>query len=390
MAEVREAEVDDRRTFVGTVMPLRISTVGSPVEGLVIELAVEEGDRVKRGQKLAQLRDTQLRLQLAVAAAELDVARLALDQLKTSLPEQIKQAEARMMAAKAVMEFTSSRLKRKEKLAANAKGSISEDEVQEARSAATAGVEKHREAELALAESRATQPAKLKQAEAQMAAKRGEVDRLNDQIGLHQIVAPFDGYVTDEHTELGQWLIKGASVVEMVQVDSVEVRVAVPESYALRLPANAKATITVGALPDRKWEAPVVAIVPKADVRSRSFPVKVRLKNEPGPGGLLLKPGMFARVTLPIAGKTLALMVPKDAVVLGGRTPVVFTIGRPPTHSAQPVPVELGPAMEGWIEVHGDLKPDDRVVVEGNERLRPGLPLQIVVPKQPPSKAPSR
>ena len=390
VAEVRQAEVDIRQTFVGTVKPLRTSTVGSPREGLVIELAVEEGDRVKKGEKLAQLRDIQLQLQLAAAEAELEIRKYELNELKISLPEQVEQADARMMAAKAVKEFVALRLKRKKKLAVDAKGSVSEDEVQEAESAAAGASEKLREVKMALAESKAVLPVKLKRAEARVLAQRLEVDRLRDDITLNRIVAPFDGYVTKEYTEVGQWLIQGAPVVEMVQVDRVEVEVSVPEDYACRLQPNTQATVTVGALPGRTWEAPVVAIVPQAELRSRCFPVIVRLENEPGPGGILLKPGMFARATLLIAGKSQALLVRKDAIVLGGPTPVVIAVGPSPDNFAQPVSVELGQAVGEWIEVFGTLKPGDRVVIEGNERLQPGQPLNVISLQRPPENQPPK
>lgn len=384
VAEVSRAEVDTRRTFVGTVMPLRTSIVGSPVEGLVVELTVREGDKVQQGDTLAQLRDQQLKLQLAAAEAELQVRTQQQSELKISLPQQVQQADARSMAAKALMDFTARRLQRMRKLLANR--TIAEDELQETESAAVAAQEKHREARTALDEARLVLPAKLSGAEALVLAQRRQIDRLKDEVALHRITAPFDGYVAREHTEVGQWLAKGAQVVELVQVDTVEIEVGVPESYIAKLQLGTKAVVTVGALPGKSWQAPVAAIVPQADLRSRSFPVKVRLKNSPGPGGVLLKPGMFARVGLPVGGRRQALMVPKDAVVLGGPAPVVFVVGPPPNHIAQRVPVELGTAEGDLIEVRGSLKPGQRVVEEGNERLRPGQPLKIVTPRRTPQK----
>jgi multidrug efflux pump subunit AcrA (membrane-fusion protein) len=84
---------------------------------------------------------------------------------------------------------------------------------------------------------------------------------------------------------------------------------------------------------------------------------------------------MFARVWLPVDRKSDVLVVPKDALVLGGPSPVVFVIDPETKESkakARPVPVQLGIATESWIEVKGELKPGQQVVVEGNERLRPG------------------
>ena len=130
------------------------------------------------------------------------------------------------------------------------------------------------------------------------------------------IRAPFPGYVTKEHTEVGQWLVEGDPVVEVVRVDSVDVEVPVPEKYISQIEVGAtQARVTVGSLPGKSWPAPVHAIVLRADPRSRCFPVQVRLANPRASDDVLLKPGMFARVALPTGGKGPALVVPKDAVV---------------------------------------------------------------------------
>ena len=67
------------------------------------------------------------------------------------------------------------------------------------------------------------------------------------------------------------------------------------------------------------------------------------------------------------------MLVPKDAVVLGGPTPIVLvaaSAGEKTTVRA--VPVTLGPAQGAWIATIGDMKEGDSVIVEGNERVRPG------------------
>lgn len=411
VAPVQQRKLETGQTFVGTVVPLRTSTVASAVEGLVDELLVREGDEVKKGDTvLAKLRDRQLKIQEAAAGAELQVRTNARDQLIESLPSEIDQAHARMKAAEALMTFTGTRLKRSREL--TKRKAISDDELEQVVSAALAGQEKYRETKLAWELARAVREDKLHQAEAQVAVQRQELLRLQDAIKEHTIRAPFAGYVTKEHTEVGQWIAKGGPVVEIVRLDRVRVEISVPEAYLAQVREDMKATITIGALPGELWEAAVSAIVPQADVRSRSFPVKIELQNRPGPGGVLLKAGMFARVTLPVGSKANALLVPKDALVLGRGSPVVFVVdpmpasgpqagppskgspapGGPPTGPVpdgmvRRVPVELGTATEDLIEVRGPLKPGDRVVVEGNERMFPGQPVSIVKSGQPAVKA---
>jgi multidrug efflux system membrane fusion protein len=93
---------------------------------------------------------------------------------------------------------------------------------------------------------------------------------------------------------------------------------------------------------------------------------------------------MLARAILPVGRQKSSLLVSKDAVVLGGRIPMVYAIvpnpDKPGTGTVRPVPVELGVADGGDIQVtpaspDSGLRADDLVVVEGNERLRPGQPV---------------
>jgi multidrug efflux pump subunit AcrA (membrane-fusion protein) len=80
-------------------------------------------------------------------------------------------------------------------------------------------------------------------------------------------------------------------------------------------------------------------------------------------------------------------VVPKDALVLGGPTPVIFVVDG--TNAATPpvagtvraVPVELGAAVGGNVEVRSDIEPGRLVVVRGNERLRPGMAVAFEQPR---------
>jgi RND family efflux transporter MFP subunit len=147
------------------------------------------------------------------------------------------------------------------------------------------------------------------------------------------------------------------------------------EQYLENLRVGADARLEVSALPSHTFTGKVAAIVPQADLRSRSFPVKIRVENTVVEGSPLLMPGMFARATLPVGKPEKATLVPKDAVVLGGPTPVVWLVdATSPTAKsgkARMAPVQLGVAKENLIQVVGGVKPGESVIVEGNERLRP-------------------
>ena len=130
-------------------------------------------------------------------------------------------------------------------------------------------------------------------------------------------------------------------------------------------------------------------IVPQADVQARTFPVKVRVTNTVVDEVPLLKSGMYARVTLPTGGKQLATLVPKDALVLGGPQPMVFVVDGASDDGAAgkavAVPVDVGVAEGGLIQVIGPLKAGQLVVVQGNERLQPGQEVAIQRTVPPPA-----
>ena len=192
----------------------------------------------------------------------------------------------------------------------------------------------------------------------------------------HTIKSPFAGYVVAEHTEEGQWIESGKLVAEVIEVDPIEVRVSLHESYIPRLTLGASARIDFEAIPARTFIGEVNAIVPKGDEKSRTFPVRIELKNPlQADNTPLLKPGMFAKVELPVDQQSHVLLVPKDSLVLGGPQPVVFVVmtdQKSAKTTVRPVTVQLGIAVGSWIEVRSDdLKAKDLIVVEGNERLRP-------------------
>jgi multidrug efflux pump subunit AcrA (membrane-fusion protein) len=161
----------------------------------------------------------------------------------------------------------------------------------------------------------------------------------------------------------------------------VEVTAHVVEQYVPHVRVGTTVSVQVPALPGPPLSGIVSAIVPQADVQARTFPVKVRIKNQISADGPLVKSGMYARVMLPTGERQMAKLVFKDALVLGGPQPVVFVVDTDGTNAkqgkARPVSVQLGISDGRMIQVIGELQPGQFVVIQGNERLRPGQDVQI-------------
>ncbi len=386
VARVVTEEVNLGQRIVGTVQPLRTSVIGSAVDGRVLHYDVKAGEPVKEGQRLAQLRTETFEIQLAAARAELALAQHQLAELKNgSLPEDIAEAEANMLSAKATMEYAEARFKRLTALSASR--AASDDELETAKEQADA----RRFAWVATSAllKRIKDGPRIEliaQAEARVELQTQQVRLLEDQIKKLSIVSPFDGFVSTEFIEVGAWISRGDPIAEVVELDEIEIQVPVPAQFVVRVQIGDEMRVEFPELPEQLFVGIVDRIVPVAESRARTFPVFVRMSNQFVSGKPTLMAGMLARVELPALRREMMPLVPKDALVLNGSDRSVFLVepasggtgSENQTGTVREVSVDLGVAWGGLIQVRGNLKAGDLVVVTGNERLVPGSSVQIV------------
>jgi RND family efflux transporter MFP subunit len=314
----REHTLRQNLTLPGTVEAQTASVVASPVAGLVDRFPGKEGTRVYKGQVLAKLRTTPLELRLAAQKAELQEAEARL-----------KQAENNLARTKELF----------------ASGVASRQQLDEQQSEFSAW-----------------------QGRAQ--SLKAEIARVDDDIDRATIRAPFAGVVARERTEVGQWIEAGGPVVELLAMDVVEIRVEVPERSFAQIRHGSAATVTVDAMPEVELRGRVISLIPQADPQSRTFPVKVRIKNPKH----RIAAGMLAKVSF-AAGETYrATVVPKDAIVTRGEARFLFKVNGQGT--VDELPVQTGGTAGNWIEVKGDVRTGDKIVTRGNERLMPGMPVE--------------
>lgn len=370
--------------FVGTTTPIKKSMVGSAVDGRVADYPINEGDFVKKNQPLAQLLTATISLEVSAAKSEMKLREYELKELENgSRPAEIRQAKAGMLAAQTAMEYHKKKKVRAEELFRSS--ALNADELQlifseqiQAEQVYLQAMEVH---QLAVDGPRKE---RIEQARAQLAIQQATVQELEDQLTKHTIKAPFDGFISAEHTELGQWVQRGALVAEVLAMDEIDVLVQVPENVIPFVKKGMQVNVNLAALPDNIFTGEIALIVPQADLRSRTFPVKIRVKNEIVNQVPLIKSGMIARVVLPTGIQKESLLVPKDALVLGGRSPLVYVVvpsQKKGPATVQPVPVITGIAQGELIEVTGNLQPGQQVVIRGNERLRPGQEISILPTK---------
>jgi RND family efflux transporter MFP subunit len=319
VTKVGEQKIQRPITLVGAVEPSKRSLVASEIAGLVENFPVEEGDSVKKGDVIAEFQTELLEIRLREAKAAK------------------REAEARFeLARKNFVRFQE----------LYEKGVTSAQQLQ--------GMESDEKA----------WSAEISQLQAQ-------IDRYEYDLVKSRIVAPFNGYITREHTEVGQWIGEGGPVVELVDIDIVEINVALPERYISKVKVGDKVVMNFDALPEVTVEGEITSIVPQADRGARTFPVEVTIDNK----NHVIKSGMVARVSFLVGAPSVAKLVPKDAIVEFNNSNFVYVVNN---GTAQPIPVSMGQAYKNLIEVIGPVQPGQLVIIRGNERLQPGQPVKVV------------
>jgi len=315
-AAVREAFVSQQISIIGTTEALRKSTVAAEVAGRVEKLHITEGDFVKKGAPLVSLgsTDISLRLKGAMAGSEALKARLILAKKELERVGNLKTSNS--IAAKQY------------------------DEAYFNAQSLTMELERN----------------------------SAEIERLKYELSRKTVLTPFTGFITREHTQVGQWIPIGGSIVTLVDLSSILIKADLPEEYAFRLDPESGASVVIGSLSDRSVPASIEVVLPQGNPMSRTFPVRLKLPNPK----YNIKSGMEAVATFKVGKKIKAMLVPKDAIVPSGTQNLVFRVDR---GKAFPVPVEITGYYDNAAAIKGALQPGQQVVVRGNERLRPGQPV---------------
>jgi RND family efflux transporter MFP subunit len=313
---VKSGRVVPQTEFIGTVFFQEVSDVASELSGRVEEVRFEEGQRIKKGQVLVELGSDILEKRLLATSAtyeqvlsELEIARIE--------------------------------LKRREKLFKTK--SISEQSYDENRF-------------------------RVKGLEKRADSLKAEVQRLEIELLKKIIRAPFEGIVIKREVDRGEWLAEGATVAILAKDDVVDVVANVPEEFIpfvqIGMPVK---TIING----NEIIGSVIAVVPRGDIATRTFPVKIR-----APNTLELIEGMSARVVLPVGKPQKTLVVPRDAVITVFGQTVVYVVK---DSKARMIPVDvIGYQLLTAGVKSTDLSEGMQVVVKGHERLRNGQMVSIL------------
>lgn len=196
---------------------------------------------------------------------------------------------------------------------------------------------------------------------------RARLEQNEDQLARTRILAPYDGVVVERLMMPGERVVEGGNVVRLVDPNNLEVIARAPLEYYSFVRPGQQLDLQAGNVLHNGTVRTVVAV---GDLNSHQFELRVDLEGSPFPVGQTL------RVSLPVSDSREVLTVNRDALVLRSEGQSVFVVDE--DNTARQVQVRIGVGQGENIEVVGDVRPGDRVVIRGNERLQPGQEVSIM------------
>jgi RND family efflux transporter MFP subunit len=378
VAAVIGQPLDRTVSVIGTLYGFEEITVTPKVEGKVVALHCDVGDRVAPGALLLEIdpTDYQLAVREAERALEAELAQLGLTELPG--PDfDIEQLPA-IESARLVRDNAARRFQREKELFARNAGvlehyeqaetdlKVAETQLRQARLNAQAilAAVRHRQAVLDVARQR-------------LSDTRVYAPGVD---GNPQTTAPpFSWVVTQRLLSVGEMVRSFPSTPAFVLMrdDVLKLRVWVPERYLAQVKTGADVVVTSDAYPDDSFPAKVVRIYPTVDPKNRSFEVEAHVANP----AYRLRPGGFAKAQVIVSRSEQATIIPLAAVVQAAGVTKVFVVDN---DKARQVPIRLGVQGAGWVEALGDLRPGDLVVTSGQSRLVDGSTVRV---RQEPAQA---
>jgi membrane fusion protein, multidrug efflux system len=190
-------------------------------------------------------------------------------------------------------------------------------------------------------------------------------------LAKHTLRAPFDGVAGIRNLSAGAYVGIGMPIVNIEKIDTLKVDFKIPELFLTEIRTGQKIDISVDAVPDRVFEGEIYAINPLVDINGRALQIRARLANPE----LLLRPGLFVRITIKGLGEREITLIPESAIVPRGSDAIVYRIDN---GQAIETRVKLGDRINAEVEVVEGLDANATVVTAGQQKLRNGTAVEIV------------
>ncbi|MEO1094098.1 MAG: efflux RND transporter periplasmic adaptor subunit [Cyanobacteria bacterium J06638_28] len=365
------------RAYTGEIAASRTSELGFERSGQLVEVLVQEGDRVAGGAPLARLDTRNLETQRQQLEAEKARALAQLAELEAG-PRTEDIAAAGAVVQDLEQQLALQAIQRSRREALYNEGAISQEELDEFAFGQGALEARLNQVQSNLAELQ--NGTRQEQLDAQRALVRqldASLADLDVTISKSTLTAPFDGVVSIRQVDEGTVIGAGQSVLRLVENAAPEARIGIPADVTDELQVGTPQTLQLGTA---TYAATVDSVLPEVDPATRTQTVVFRLEAAAIPR---ISPGQTVRVelieTIPID----AVWLPTEALTQGIRglwnSYVLIPSDEDSNiYEVQPQTVEILHQDGDRVLVRGTLQPGDRIVAKGTHRLVPGQPVQPI------------
>jgi len=342
ISPIETGVIRDVGQFSGTLIPKSQFVVAPKVSGKLKKLYVNIGDRVYRGQIVAQLDDEEYLQQVAQAEADLKVAKANFEETKSAL------------------ELARKELERAETL--HKKGILSDAQFDSVRAQFQA------------------QEAKFKVAEAQVANREAALETAKVRLSYTKIIATWETggdvrYVGERFVDEGALLSVNTPIISIIEIQPITCVIYATDKDYFRIKIGQDVSVSSSVFPDKKFYGKVVRLAPLLKETSRQARVEIDIENEEE----FLKPGMFVNAEIEFGRREKAKIVPFSAIVSRGNSQGIF-LADIQNKKAIFKPVKVGIIEGERAEI---LEPSDisgSVVVLGQHLLQDGM--GIILPEK--------
>jgi RND family efflux transporter MFP subunit len=331
--------------------------LGTKVVGRLGEITVDLGSRVKKGQAIARIDQSDYRLRVEQADAALQQSRVRLGLPASGNSDKVDIEQTSLVRQGAAV-FKEARLSHERMVELWDRKLIARSELDTAVS------------QLAVAEGRYQDAIEeVRNRLAVLVQRRSELEIARRQFADTAIVSPIDGAVSERQAAVGQYLPAGAPVVTLVRTHPLRLRLPVPEREAGLVRTGQIVHLSVEGDPN-KYQGRVARLSPALAESSRTLMIEAEVPNSQG----TLRPGSFAKADIVIESGQRIVTVPQDAIVTFAGIEKVLTVAN---GTAVEKRVRTGRRIDDRVEITEGIVAGDEVVVRpGN--LVAGEPVQVV------------
>jgi membrane fusion protein (multidrug efflux system) len=212
----------------------------------------------------------------------------------------------------------------------------------------------------------------MKASEAKSQAQRSNVESVKTMMGYLRIYAPFDGMIIQRNVSPGALVAPGKTgdqpILVLQDIHKMRLTVDIPEDYVDKVDLSKLVTFIFNAMPGQKQTAKISRSA-NALGSMRSEAIEIDVLNKNGQ----LKPGMYAEVMIPMRSGAKSLLVPNNAIIRSTEHEYVI---KDSSGRAALVNIKEGLVGNDSTEVFGNLKANNRVLVNASDEIKQGDAIQ--------------